>query len=359
MSFKVASKSKDTLSEDVELGNKLLSSTSAEHEMPILRDVGGGGGGHAKPEPPSPGNPGNGGGGKVTPAYIYRTDIRVSYYKWTKSVAVHTGVPTWKEPLGQNPTDEEKQEQNVVEVDGIYYRIHFGELDCNCRPGDPLVSSGYNWYFLPDDVDAAQVFTSEGNPWTNPFTKKFTFFSNDLSMTGLETYAWPFYYNTTSQFDSIDLQENDGNWIQMKKSSFRGVLTNMWAGCEPTCAILSKLIKDGFYCSYPWNKGLGYMFRKSVPKLVFVFANEYDNSFRASYDYYSGFSFFTPLVVPGIDGSNVTFYQINLGAVREAPDPYCVKQLQTSDSTGSNIINAFDKYMDQIGLGSSSLNTQL
>lgn len=184
-----------------------------------------------------------------------------------------------------------------------------------------------------------------------------------MSESGRTIYSWPFYYTTGGTIDSVDLAEyvdsDNKKWKQRKKQKFSGVLTNMWAGCEPVCAIVSKLLNGGFFCSFPWNIGLGYMFRRNTPKLVFVFANEYDNSFRTGYDYYGGFGFNTVLVVPGADDTKVTFYGQNLGAVRDAVDPFCVKQLKTTDSTGSNIVNAFDKYMDEIGLSGTQWNTRL
>ena len=67
-------------------------------------------------------------------------------------------------------------------------------------------------------------------------------------------------------------------------SNYKGTLSNMYAGCEPVCNMVAKLIKDGYFYSRPWNDALGYMFRKNVPALVFVFANEYDNAFTFAYD---------------------------------------------------------------------------
>ena len=70
---------------------------------------------------------------------------------------------------------------------------------------------------------------------------------------------------------------------------------------------MSKLLKDGFFCSYPWNEGIGYMFRKNTPKLVFVFTNEYDNSFNIIYHAADQISSSTPwisssatVVIPGV-----------------------------------------------------------
>lgn len=110
--------------------------------------------------------------------------------------------------------------------------------------------------------------------------------------------------------------------------AYKGVLTNMWRGCEPVCAITSKLLKDGYFFSYPWNEGVGYMFRKKpTVKLVFVFANEYDNAYTASYSYEDGFGFRTKVVIPGIQGKDVTFVGTEAEEQKEPIDPYCVKQL--------------------------------
>lgn len=118
--------------------------------------------------------------------------------------------------------------------------------------------------------------------WINPFTQSFDFFTNKLDKQGVSSYDWAFYFNpnaTTRVYDS-----DTNRYKNVKK--YNGVLTNMWRGCEPVCAILSKLLKDGVFCSYPWNPGVGYMFRRKTPKLVFVFANEFDNSYTTTYDYY-------------------------------------------------------------------------
>ena len=264
-----------------------------------------------------------GGGG---PSYITRYVVEHAFSKWTKKLAVHTGVPTWKEEV----TDEYKLEHpdwesdpNLVESKGTNYIIHFGDVDYGCLPGK--VSSSFDWYFFADNQTLP-------NGWVNPFTNTFNFFTNNLSGAGMTTYDWPFYYDSDAKFKSVDVDENNN---QITKQAFHGVLTNMWAGCEPVCAILSKLLKNGFFCSYPWNVGLGYMFRKKpIPKLVFVFSNEFDNSFTASYDYTNGYKFQTPLIITGINKTKVVFYTIKdaRGNYRDALDPYCVKQLKTNGS---------------------------
>ena len=88
------------------------------------------------------------------------------------------------------------------------------------------------------------------------FKPKFNFFTYDPTPDGMGTFRWPFFTD-----DKVG-----------------GVLSNMWAGCEPVCEIVSRLLGGGFFFGLPWNKGVGYTFRPNVPKLVFVFSNEFDNS---------------------------------------------------------------------------------
>lgn len=267
-SFKSAKKRQDELPTHVESTGIELTSNS--ESAPMVRDVAGGGGGHS----PSGGSGGSSSISSSPPTYLVSVSHVHRYSRWDKYVAVHTGVPAWKELL-DNPSEEDKSSPDVIDIqsDGItqYYRIHFGEVP------EGAEANGFDWYFLPSGNHDGVV------GWTNPFTRKFNFFTNDMSNNGTSGYSWPFYYDPEAQIDTIDIGTDHK---QIKKKKFDGVLTNMWAGCEPVCAIVSKLLKDGLFCSYPWNIGLGYMFRKkSIPKLIFVFANEYDNSFTTDYDY--------------------------------------------------------------------------
>lgn len=277
-----------------------------------------------------------------TVSYVNTT----TYWSWSKKLAVHTGVPAWKEVVDASHKDE----PDVIDIDDglghvTYYKIHFGEVS---NPSD------YDWYFFNDSIDTSRVRTETHGPWVNPFTNKFDFFTNDISKSGVSSYSWPFQYNPNAKFNSIDLKPEGNDLVQKQKTKFSGVLTNMWAGCEPVCAILSKLLKDGFFCSHPWNMGVGYTFRRNVPKLVFVFANEFDNTYTSRYDYYEGYIFRTPTVVPGISTNILTFY-INDGidnTYKDAIDPYCLKMLSTKDQSGSQVTSEFDHFMSSIGLGS-------
>lgn len=131
----------------------------------------------------------------------------------------------------------------------------------------------------------------------------------------------------------------------------RGALSNWWAGCESVCDMVSKLLRDGFMYSYPYNGGFGaHLFRKDIPKLVFVFSNEFDNSlsrrrslFRSetwnddggrSIKYSFNNELFNVVVVPTSDGEKLTFYcdagNSTLNSTLMAPDPYCQRILKSA-----------------------------
>lgn len=102
---------------------------------------------HNKGPDPTPG-----GSIDTSPYYVSHYNHTETFNKWTKKLAVHTGVPTWKEEVN----DEYKREHpdwendpNLVESKGMDYIIHFGDVDYGCRPGE--VSSSFDWYFFGDD----------------------------------------------------------------------------------------------------------------------------------------------------------------------------------------------------------------
>lgn len=64
----------------------------------------------------------------------------------------------------------------------------------------------------------------------------------------------------------------------------KGVLSNYYAGCEPVSEVLATLLGDGIYRGFPWNTSIGYAFRgNNIPRLVFVYTNEFDNSLVRTY----------------------------------------------------------------------------
>lgn len=296
VSFKSTKNAKDELVEltrtvESEQANTLkLGSMAKSSGMSLRGDTPSGGGGHS---PSSPGGPDD--SGKPPPTYHDHNVARRTFYKIEKSLYVHCGVPSWIEG------DETGEEENET--------LHFGEI------GDSEISN-FDWYFNGDPNKSGAK-----NPF---FNRAYDFFSYDTSWDGVSAFRWPFYYNPNV-------------------SEYRGVLTNMWAGCEPVCAIVSKLIKNGYFFSHPWNPGLGYLFRKKVPRLVFVFANECDNQFNMYYDYTKGWRICGVSVVPGAD-NNITFSANTEKTSKKdlnALDPYCVSQLGEED-----ILSQIHEYFD-------------
>ena len=120
--------------------------------------------------------------------------------------------------------------------------------------------------------------------------------------------------------------------------SEKGVLMNWWGGSESVSSVLANLLGDGFFHGWPWTPAIGYMFRnREIPKLVFVYTNEYDNNIvRTKTE-----NPMNLMVIPGVvDKNNVKFYPVMVKA-RDAdgkwieqtkstpgytspPDPYCL-----------------------------------
>ena len=164
------------------------------------------------------------------------------------------------------------------------------------------------------------------------FKPKFNFFTYDPTPDGMGTFRWPFFTD-----DKVG-----------------GVLSNMWAGCEPVCEIVSRLLGGGFFFGLPWNKGVGYTFRPNVPKLVFVFSNEFDNSMNMTFDLEKGFTIREGVVVPGVTTKALTFYTTGsglLGADTNPPDPYCVRLFAEGDLlSDDDNVNKVRRYLKDIGL---------
>jgi hypothetical protein len=122
----------------------------------------------------------------------------------------------------------------------------------------------------------------------------------------VKTFEWPFYFNS----DRRDL--------------YKGVLSNWYAGCEPVCNIVSRLLSYNFFYGYPYNDGLGYLFRKNTPRLLFVFTNEYDNQMTRTYSEKEGTNAHESYLIPSANKSSVTFAKVDFGNDQNAPDPYCM-----------------------------------
>lgn len=147
---------------------------------------------------------------------------------------IHCGVPAWRD------------DSDV---------LHFGEIG----DGD---QGDWGRYFKDDPQKAQKL-------WKDTFN----FFTYNPSSEGIDTFSWPFLYETSGNPGDKD---ND--------PVYYGVLSSMQNGSEQVCEVLSYLLDDGLFYNYPYNRGLGYLFRKKpIPKLVFVFSNEYDNESHIRY----------------------------------------------------------------------------
>ena len=78
--------------------------------------------------------------------------------------------------------------------------------------------------------------------------------------------------------------ERESDWGTPEGIYGKGVLSNYYAGCEPVSEVLSTILGEGIFHGFPWNTSIGYSFRgNNIPRLVFVYTNEFDNSLVRSY----------------------------------------------------------------------------
>lgn len=78
-------------SRGIEIQNKGMKKEASESISPASRDTGGQSDGHSHNDPTNP--------GKSTPSYIGSITSTTTYKSFTKTLSVHTGVPTWKEEI--------------------------------------------------------------------------------------------------------------------------------------------------------------------------------------------------------------------------------------------------------------------
>lgn len=135
--------------------------------------------------------------------------------------------------------------------------------------------------------------------------------------------------------------------------SDKGTLCNWWAGGENVCDTLTKLLGSGIFARKPYHDGIGYLFRKNVPRLIFVFTNEFDNSISTTYTNTDGVTSTNNVVVFGTKNGDKTVW-VNLynsmtsesGEYigNDAPDPYCIRILKEADG------DAIREYLKKIGV---------
>lgn len=123
-----------------------------------------------------------------------------------------------------------------------------------------------------------------------------------------------------------------------------GCLSGYYSGCEPSCEMVSKLINDGLFFNHPWNDGIGYMFRgDDVPRLIFVFANEYDNSMYR----YSASSIKQCLYAPSVHNKSILLKKLSWGNTFTPLDPFCLQMLHDDRES-------VKEFLDNCGVDSSS-----
>lgn len=153
---------------------------------------------------------------------------------------------------------------------------------------------------------------------------------------------------------------------------YRGALPTTAAGSEHLCEVLSNLLSENLFFSYPWNDALGYLFRKStkekpIPKIIFVFTNEFDNQSYVDYtflEYYMvgwkkhvewEYGIKGVSTVPGITSKTLTItpFYIQTSNWIFPPDPYCLQLFgengKIKDSSGYSWGKIKDYAINTIG----------
>lgn len=146
-------------------------------------------------------------------------------------------------------------------------------------------------------------------------------FTYDLTAAGIDTFEFPFCW------------------------SEKGCLSTWFSGNESACDMLSMLLSEQAFTGYPYHDGLGYVFRKGVPRLVFLFTNEYDNYLKTMFTGSNGVYQKNGLVVLGLDTKTRTVKFLGLDSDKvkatsgakstpgnDAPDPFCLRMLMEDDA---------------------------
>lgn len=128
-----------------------------------------------------------------------------------------------------------------------------------------------------DGPEYLQMKTQYGEK-TNGFADSYDIHTYNLTKDGISSFQYPF------------IDQQDG----------KGLVSNWNSGSEPVCQILSNVLSEKIFRRKisPWDGSpytfhnekcnpytnftshsyaFAYVFRKNVPKIVFVFSNEYDN----------------------------------------------------------------------------------
>ena len=228
-------------------------------------------------------------------------DLHVFYRKW-KSAYYHCGVPAWKEGVDEDAP------------------LHFGEIP-DLRPGDEDVWSKYG--IKKKDSNDQEIVDN------NPFRGKYNLYTYNPTKDGIYSFEFPFV------------------------RSSKGVLSSFWSGNEPVCETLSHLLNDGLFYRYPYHDGIGYMFRKNVSRLIFVFSDEFDNSYARTFSATAGTVDKECVLIPVATKSTVKMVVCEKAFAKNAPeplDPFCLQILRSEDTKdkkdapSSTIVNKIKEF---------------
>lgn len=162
------------------------------------------------------------------------------------------------------------------------------------------------------------------------FKDKTPFFTYDPTINGINDYEFPF--------------------VQSKK----GVLCNWFSGSESLSAVMWRLLHGEIFYGFPWTPAISYMFRgPEIPKLIFVFTNEYDNELcRTKTDLKKSHSV---VAVPTINGTSVGFDAASVDVVDSMSgvrvnqltpyDPLCLSYIPET-----NPEETIDEFLKEIGI---------
>ena len=237
--------------------------------------------------------------------YPYLTIHTTTYHSLWKNGYFHCGVPAWREDRSV-PVEEDTSE------------LHFGEIPME-DPDDK--ESDWGRYNFETDENQSQEDAGRTN-----FSKRFPFFTYELSKDGIKDFQSPFWFSE-SKMKEFHYED--------KTDQYNGALSNWFSGVEPTCDMLGKLIGEGFFFGEPWNAALGYVFRKNTPKLIIVFSNEFDNAAITTYDKESGLGRKEIAVVMEVDSKNkkINIHECGFPSGEYDPlDPYCLQILKKNES---------------------------
>lgn len=147
----------------------------------------------------------------------------------------------------------------------------------------------------------------------------------------------------------------------------RGTLSNWYAGCECVYDMLAKLVSgDSVIFESPIRHDtIAYGFRPGVPRLIFVFSNEYDNEFVRTYSYEEGSKQSCVYLYPGASGGQLelngiefkqkTKMDVSEHVNSEPVDPYCLQTLREN----WNDVSKYTDFLNKINLRTDSFDGEL